>query len=232
MTDLESRSKRPALASGAVHSRLRAQILSGDLAPGDAVPSERALSEELGVNRHAVREALKRLQQAGLVQITQGGATRVLDWRTSAGLEVLLDLVAQGAEPPAELLRSVLEMRASIGVDAARRCAIRAEPDARAAIDSLAAATANAIAATDDEAIEDFVSLWQRIVEGSGNVAYLLGLNSLNAALESYPELGETLAPRDADALRDLGRAVGAGDANRAAAAASRLLEADVDAVG
>ena len=81
------------LASGEVHRRLREQILSGELAPGDPIPSERALSEELGVNRHAVREALKRLQQAGLVRISQGGATRVLDWRDSAGLEVLLDLM-------------------------------------------------------------------------------------------------------------------------------------------
>ena len=57
------------------------------------MPSERTLAEELGVNRHAVREALKRLQQAGLIRIAQGGATRVLDWRQSGGLEVLLDLM-------------------------------------------------------------------------------------------------------------------------------------------
>src|SRR5690242_20217974 len=102
-------SSQPRLASSAVHHRLREQILSGELAPGDRVPSERTLSEELGVNRHAVREALKRLQQAGLVRIAQGGATRVRDWRRTAGLEVMLDLVEQGNEPPAELMRSVLE---------------------------------------------------------------------------------------------------------------------------
>src|SRR3954462_9385936 len=86
------------LASSAVHTRLREQIMSGELSPGDPIPSERTLSDELGVNRHAVREALKRLQQAGLVRIAQGGATRVLDWRTTAGLEVMLDLVEHGDE--------------------------------------------------------------------------------------------------------------------------------------
>ena len=42
------------------------------IAPGDALPSERQLSDELGASRHAVREALKRLQQAGLISISPG----------------------------------------------------------------------------------------------------------------------------------------------------------------
>ena len=218
------------LASSAVHQRLREQILSGELAPGDAVPSERVLSEELGVNRHAVREALKRLQQAGLVRIAQGGATRVRDWRDSAGLEVMLDLVEHGDEPPAELMRSVLEMRASIGVDAARRCAERASADSRAEIAELADAVADGIeAGHTPEIAEPFVSLWQRIVDGSGNVAYRLGLNSLNSALGAYPRLGELLAPRDADGLRALGAAIASGDGDAAADAGRRLLEPDVD---
>ena len=53
-------------------SRLRRAILAGTHAPGDALPSERQLSEELGASRHAVREALKRLQQAGLVHDQPG----------------------------------------------------------------------------------------------------------------------------------------------------------------
>jgi GntR family transcriptional repressor for pyruvate dehydrogenase complex len=213
-----------------VHQRLRAQILSGELAPGDPVPSERALSEDLGVNRHAVREALKRLQQAGLVRIAQGGATRVRDWRDTAGLEVMLDLVEHGDEPPTELMRSVLEMRASIGVDAARRCAERADPAARDTIDELAGVVADGI---DEDRVpqitEPFISLWQRIVDGSGNLAYRLGLNSLNTALGAYPQLGEMLAPRDADGLRALGAAIAGGDGEAAATAARRLLEPDAD---
>ena len=42
------------------------RILEGKLEAGSALPSERFLAEEFGVNRHAVREALKRLEQAGL----------------------------------------------------------------------------------------------------------------------------------------------------------------------
>ncbi|MDP9384424.1 MAG: winged helix-turn-helix domain-containing protein, partial [Actinomycetota bacterium] len=86
----------PATVSSRIHADLRAEILSGRHAPGDALPSERRLAEEHGANRHAVREALKRLQEAGLVHISHGGATRVQDWRRHGGLGLLLDLAAEG----------------------------------------------------------------------------------------------------------------------------------------
>jgi GntR family transcriptional regulator, transcriptional repressor for pyruvate dehydrogenase complex len=214
--------------SDRVHERLRGDILAGRLAPGDAVPSERALAEELGVNRHAVREALKRLQQAGLVRISQGGATRVLDWRDSGGLEVMLDL-ASGDGVPLELMRSVLEMRASIGVDAARRCAVRASADDRSSIRAHAETTASAIGTARID--ESYEALWRAIVVGSGNIAYRLSLNSLMAALDAYAEIAEALRPTDPERLHALGEAIAAGDAATAAVAAAALLEPDVAAV-
>jgi hypothetical protein len=72
-----------------------------------------------------VLEALKRLEQAGLVRVSQGGATRVRDWRHEGGLDLLTQLGVLG-KPDIELLRSELEMRLCIGVDAARQCAERA----------------------------------------------------------------------------------------------------------
>ena len=77
--------------SSQIHAQLRADILGGRYAPGEALPSERRLCEAFDASRHGVREALKRLQQAGLVAISQGGATRVRDWRHHGGLELLLE---------------------------------------------------------------------------------------------------------------------------------------------
>jgi GntR family transcriptional regulator, transcriptional repressor for pyruvate dehydrogenase complex len=212
-------------ASDRVHDALRADIVEGRLAPGDPVPSERALAEQVGVNRHAVREALKRLEQAGLVRISQGGATRVLDWREGAGLDVLLDL-AGGPDAPLELARDVLEMRASIGVDAARRCAERA-PD-RAAV-AVAAREAAALVGGDPEALDDaYAALWRRIVDGSGNVAYRLALNSLVAALDAHPEVAGLVRPGDAAGIEALGTAIERGDPVAAAERARALLEGDL----
>ena len=225
--------------SDVVHERLRQEILSGRLEPGAAVPSERVLSEQLGVNRHAVREALKRLEQAGLVQISQGGPTRVLDWRERGGLEVLLDLIDDPGElPPEELVRAVLELRACIGTDAARRCALRADPKARRRIAALAVATADARApgggggvgepgAGDAAALAAYDELWREIVVGAGNLAYRLALNSLLAALDSFPRLAIALVPTDRERLTALGEAIAGADPVAAESAARALLEAD-----
>ncbi|MCW3013405.1 MAG: FadR family transcriptional regulator, partial [Solirubrobacterales bacterium] len=102
--------------STTVYDVLRADILGGRLAPGDGIPSERTLSERFAVNRHAVREAVKRLQQAGLVQVSHGGATRVLDWRIHGGLELLMDLPAAGDMDAA---RAGYELRACLAAEVA-----------------------------------------------------------------------------------------------------------------
>src|SRR5436309_9846597 len=80
-----------------VFEQLTAEIVSGRSAPGSALPSERKLSETLGVNRHVVREALKRLEQVGLIRISQGGATKVLDFRRTGGLDLLAVVAEHGA---------------------------------------------------------------------------------------------------------------------------------------
>ena len=68
-----------------IFGQITAQILSGELEAGENLPAERSLAEQFGVNRHVVREAVKRLQQAGLVQVVHGGGTRVLDIAESHG---------------------------------------------------------------------------------------------------------------------------------------------------
>jgi GntR family transcriptional repressor for pyruvate dehydrogenase complex len=175
----------PATASTKIHSYLRLEILGGAFAPGDALPSERALSDELGVGRHAVREAIKRLQQAGLVEVTQGGATRVKDWRTSGGLDVLADLAgalsSEAWEHLRVLLRSATEMRASIGADAARLAAHRATDAQRATIRYLAAHVVEE-GETELERIERYEELWRAVLLASENIAYRLAYNSLVTA--------------------------------------------------
>jgi DNA-binding FadR family transcriptional regulator len=208
-----------------IHSRLRADILGGRYAPGDPLPSERRLSEELESSRHAVREALKRLQQAGLVAISQGGATRVRDWRRHGGLELLLE----GEVPQAlEARRAAMEMRACIGADAARRCADRADPVLRAQIGARAEQLAAVEALNARNA--HYEVLWDQIVDGANNVAYRLALTTLVArqtiASVDVDAVGREL--EDADAIKVLARAIADGDSDRAHACARELLERSI----
>jgi len=208
-------------ASDAIHAHLRDAILAGTLGPGDPVPSERELAARFGVHRHAVREAVKRLQQARLVEVSQGGPTRVLDWRANGGLELLLDLDVV-ADP--HLVRAVVELRAAIGVDAARRCAERGSAEVRDHAARLAETAANNI---DTMRRMMFAMLWDVIVDGADNLAYRLGLNTLVARLGEHPELELALLPGDEDDqnLRALAQALRDGDGEAAAAATRPLLE-------
>ena len=222
---------QPVLLSDRIHARLRDQILSGELAPGAAVPSERRLSDQLGASRHAVREALKRLQEAGLIQISHGGATRVRDWRHGGGLDLLLAIAAQGDLPPElEVERAGMELRACVGADAARRAAERASAAQRAEI--VARAEALAAAPDPDARNLEYEGLWDAIVDGAANVAYRLALNTLNAgqhvlvldAQQVAAELG------DDEAIRALAGAIATREPERARALAAGLLERSVPA--
>ena len=52
--------------------QIKQMILDGTLSPGDTLPSERELSELLGVSRVPVREALKILQFIKVIEASQG----------------------------------------------------------------------------------------------------------------------------------------------------------------
>lgn len=62
-----------------VLERLLHLIESGQVKPGEALPSERELMAAYGVGRPAIREALQALQGRGLVAISHGERARVLD---------------------------------------------------------------------------------------------------------------------------------------------------------
>ncbi|WP_256106186.1 FadR/GntR family transcriptional regulator [Streptomyces sp. ODS05-4] len=165
--------------SDQLYTRLRDRILGGSLPAGQALTAEREMAAEHGVNRHAVREAVKRLQQARLVEVSHGGRTLVLDWRHTAGLDLATGLAESGQGPDLpELARDAMEMRACIGADAARLCAARST-DAQAA--AVAEAAGRYAAAGPDLAALGAadVAWWRLIVEGSGNLAYLLAFNTL-----------------------------------------------------
>jgi DNA-binding GntR family transcriptional regulator len=62
-----------------VAADLRAMIESGELRPGDSLPSEAALADQYGVSRGTARHALAELDGAGLVKSVHGRGRFVRD---------------------------------------------------------------------------------------------------------------------------------------------------------
>jgi GntR family transcriptional regulator, transcriptional repressor for pyruvate dehydrogenase complex len=68
---------RPRRAVDGIVEQIRARIQSQELTPGQKLPNERDLAQQLGVSRNTVREALRMLEVSGLVTLktgSQGGA--------------------------------------------------------------------------------------------------------------------------------------------------------------
>jgi GntR family transcriptional repressor for pyruvate dehydrogenase complex len=63
---------KPSRAPDVVAATLRRRILSGELAPGDSLPTEAELINQLGVSRETVRMALRLLDAEGLTATSQG----------------------------------------------------------------------------------------------------------------------------------------------------------------
>ena len=81
-------------------------ILSGHYRVGERLPSERDLSSRFVVNRGAVREAMKQLEQMGLACIQPGGAR--VNAIQQASLDVVGRLMSRGDLPDAQLLDQIL----------------------------------------------------------------------------------------------------------------------------
>lgn len=202
-----------------VFAQLATDIVGPRYEPGAALPSERELAEVFGVNRHVVREALKRLAQANLVKITQGGHTRVLDYKRHAGLE-LLALFAEYAHGQVETLGtwfSVLEMRAAMAADVARLCALRASSALRKELVDI---TDMMVLASDSQELYALeIRFWDRVLEGADNLAYRLAFNSL---MKSAYRMGAAARELSVHEVRGSGfrvalaRAIYAGDAETA----------------
>ncbi len=185
-----------------VYEQIAQRIVSGGVAAGEPLPSERDLCQLLGVSRTAVREALARLEQAGLTRTRHGGQTTARDYLADGGLDLLPQLARDGQ--PAlkrEVLRSGVEMRAALAPDIARLCALRADEHIDGALEDVLARMREAARGDDIPALQGLsMELWGIIARGSRNVAYRLAFNSLRAA---YDAMRSEVAAAMADELRD-----------------------------
>ncbi|HEY1077881.1 MAG TPA: GntR family transcriptional regulator [Fontimonas sp.] len=208
--------------------QLADRILRGELPAGGALPAERELSEALGVNRGAVREAIKRLQQAGLVAVRQGGNSLVLDYMAEGGLELLPNLLLQAdGRVNATVVRSIMAMRSSLAPDIAAAAARKGGQRLADELDALLAQMEGGKAGlrTLQPAAHAY---WKLLVERGGNIAYRLAFNSMSKTyLQVQDALAQVLEPefRDYANFAAMAAAVRRGDTDAARSAGLRHVE-------
>jgi DNA-binding FadR family transcriptional regulator len=218
---MASASARSAVADR-VFRTLSEAVLSGRYEPGEKLPTQRALAAELGVNMASVREAVKRLEQLGLVQVRQGDAMRVNDWRSSGGLDVIAHVLFAAGGREHSALGDLMEARRLMLAGAGRLAAERRSDEQSARLTDLARRIGGA---PDDRAAQalDF-AFFAELVEAAGNVVLGLVMNSIRTIYFENAQLFEAVVT-DRHRLTPLyGRAARA-VSRRQPAAAERAVE-------
>lgn len=130
-------------------ARLRAMIQSGELAPGARLPAEHQLAAQMGISRSGVREAVKVLESARVLNVRRGDGTYV----TSLAPALLLQGVGFAVELlQGQTLLEVMEVRRLL------------EP----------AATALAASRMTDEQLDELADLLERMRGAAGDPEELM----------------------------------------------------------
>lgn len=92
-------------ASEAIYQQISDMIMSGQLAPGDRLPSERAMMDQLQRSRPTIREALRMLERAGLIKTIPGSNGAIVTEPSTTSFEQPLEnMIAMNKISPSELL--------------------------------------------------------------------------------------------------------------------------------
>ena len=213
---------RAARLGVAVVGDLVSAIVTGEVAPGDVLPPEGTLSQQFAVSRTVIRESVKRVEEKGLVTVSQGRGTIVnpaAQWNV-LDPDVLSALVDH--DDKLEVLDELAIVRGSLEATMARAAAERQTPERtaelREAFERAAAQLDNLSAYNEaDAAFHDVV------MEQSGNrLAANITRILFQRARESSRFTGKTSDNAAAMALeehRAILDAIAAGDGNTAATA-------------
>jgi GntR family transcriptional regulator, transcriptional repressor for pyruvate dehydrogenase complex len=109
-----------------------AQVILGELAPGQSLPSEADLADRYSVSRLTIREAVKLLAGRGLLELSRGRRAMVREPDGSAFTDFLTSLVR--ADPKG--LFDLVEVRSSLEVQSATLAAKRANRAGLVAIEN------------------------------------------------------------------------------------------------
>ncbi len=165
--------ERPASLVERVCQQLAELIRGGSSEEERWLPGERSLAEKLGVSRTVVREATKRLEQQGMLEIQHGTGIKIVD-RLHRPLNDSLTLLIPDM---ADRLQQLNETRLSIEPDAAAFAAQRATKEQLRTLRRIQ--TQLEKAPDNAAAIEADIAMHHAIADASGNLIYRLILDSL-----------------------------------------------------
>jgi len=150
MTEVATRRRSRSLAHNVVDA-LAARMREQQLSPGEKLPTEAAIMEEFGVSRTVVREAISRLQTAGLVETRHGVGTFVVGRGEGSFFRISPEQLGTLND-----VIGVLELRIAVETESAALAALRRTPANLDALRGALKAFFDAVAEGRDAVAPDF----------------------------------------------------------------------------
>jgi GntR family transcriptional repressor for pyruvate dehydrogenase complex len=225
------RSVQPEKISTSVTHQIELLILRGILRPGERLPSERELSERLGISRPSLREAVAELQDKGLLTSKAGAGIYVADVLGGAFSPALIRLFAAHDEAVFDYIAFRRDME---GLAAERAARLASDTDLRVIqtiFDKMVAAHTKRDPA--DEALLD-ADFHLSIIEASHNVIMLHMMRSMYELLREGVFYNRQIMFRNRstrDLLLEQHRAINEGIQARDPIGARRAVEAHLNFV-
>jgi GntR family transcriptional regulator, negative regulator for fad regulon and positive regulator of fabA len=174
----------PARPAAHAEKALVTAILQGHFPPGTNLPAERELAGLLGVTRPTLREALRRLESDGWLQVQHGKATRVKDFWREGGLNVLSSIVRYSEEIPPDFVQNLLQVRCGMAPDYVRKAVDRSPQE----VVHLLSESSNLEDTPEAYGAYDW-KLHNKFTVLSGNPIYTLILNGFSGFYEQIARL-------------------------------------------
>lgn len=159
--------------------QIQKKIISGELSVGGRLPAERELAATFDVNRSTVREAVKKLEFLGLVEIRHGDGIYVKNYLESGNLELLKTLLYMDEAVDVGILSNLLEMRRLL---APLMAALAAEYCTEAHCEELEAIIEN----SEMSMLEKDLKVHHLVARACNNLLYIFILNFFNQAFRDY----------------------------------------------
>jgi len=207
--------------SDEIANKLRDEILAGVHRPGDRLPPERELATKLGVNRGSVREALKKLEQLGLVATRRGDGSTVRPLH-EASIEVVRHLLRVKGGINRPLLEQLLDVNEMLLSGASYISVERGSDDALERAREVVRRLARV------ESVEEMHSVIDELVDivtiTSGNLVLRLFRNAFRPSAGEGLQMLRSRLSLDPEGLREAARALDAAIMARDPAAAEKAV--------
>lgn len=157
------------------------QVHRGELRPGDRLPTEAVMADQYSVSRTVVREAVSRLNAAGLVQTLHGRGTFVVTSATPVPFEI-----GAGEVRTVDDMVGLLDLRLGVEVEAAGIAgSVRTDDDVTRLFAALE--TFETAGARPSDSVEADAALHRAIAEATHNRYFVQILDALGPSMIAVP---------------------------------------------